>query len=270
MQPSFLEKIMAHKQDEVRRSRQLLPERDLFAAIGATGSRRSLVQAVRPSGPFSVNIIAEIKRASPSKGLFRADLDAGSLAAEYEAAGAVALSVLTDRIFFKGSAEDLKAARAATGLPVLRKDFIISAYQIVEAAAWGADAVLLIARILDRVQLGHYLKVCSEFRLDALVEVHSQGEIDEIRDSGAVLIGINNRNLATFETDIRQTLALAPLLSPGQIPVAASGINSPDDIRRNLDAGINSFLIGESLVRSPDVKGDMASLLEAGTKCIPR
>ena len=266
MKRSFLEEIIAHKRDEVRKSKRRVSERDLIGAIEARGPGRSLAAVLRPSDPMTVNIIAEIKRASPSKGLFRADLDAGRLAAAYETAGAAAISVLTDRDFFKGSAEDLKAARKATGLPVLRKDFIISEYQILEAAAWGADAVLLIARILDRTQLKDYLGVCMQFGLDALVEVHSREDLDIIHGTGAVLIGINNRNLATFKTDIRQAISLAPLLSPGQIPVAASGIAAPDDVRRNLDAGIGSFLVGESLVQSDDVNAAMASLLMAGNE----
>ena len=261
MEATFLERIVAHKQKEVQDAKARVPERDLMAAARAITHRQSLARALRS---HRVNIIAEIKRASPSKGFFRPDLDAARLAADYESAGAAAISVLTDHRFFKGSAEDLMAAKRATGLPILRKDFLVSSYQVAEAAAWGADAVLLIARILSKDQIGAYLSLCAELNMEALVEVHTEADLKKLEPAGAVLVGINNRDLTTFETDIRRAMDLARCLAPGQIPVAASGIAGPDDIRRNVAAGLRNFLVGESLVRSENVRLHMEALLAAG------
>ncbi|MFW6080501.1 MAG: indole-3-glycerol phosphate synthase TrpC, partial [Desulfosalsimonas sp.] len=197
-----------------------------------------------------VHVIAEIKRASPSKGDIRRDLDPALLAAAYEQGGASALSVLTDNAFFKGSLDDMVAAKNSSNLPVLRKDFIISEYQVYEAAARGADAVLLIVRILSGHQLSDLMALCAELSLDALVEVHTQDDLETAIQSGAGLIGINNRNLASFETDLSTATGMAASLGPEQIAVAASGISSRKDIEKILAAGISRFLVGESLVRS--------------------
>lgn len=261
MKPTFLEKIVAHKQKEVQEAKARVPEQCLVEAAQAVKSRRSLARALQASG---VNIIAEIKRASPSKGLFRPDLDAARLAAAYEDAGAAAISVLTDHHFFKGSAEDLMAAQKATCLPILRKDFLVSSYQVMEAAAWGADAVLLIARILGPQQIRDYLSLCIEFNMEALVEIHTEADLKKVQQTKACLIGINNRDLTTFETDIERAMDLARSLRPDQIPVAASGISGPDDVRRNVAAGLRNFLVGESLVRSDNVRQHMAELMAAG------
>jgi len=262
MSASFLEKIVAYKSKEVHEARERIPENRLLAAARAIKDRLSLASALQGSG---VNIIAEIKRASPSKGLFRPDLDAARLAKSYEDAGASAISVLTDHHFFQGSPEDLKAAKKATGLPILRKDFLVSSYQVMEAAAWGADAVLLIARILSPDQIRDYLSLCSEFSMEALVEVHTETDLKKVQPFEAVLIGINNRDLTTFETDIQRAMDLAQCLTPDQIPVAASGIANSDDVRRNLTVGITNFLVGESLVRADNVRQHMAALLAAGS-----
>lgn len=263
MQATFLERIVAHKKREVEDARVRVSERDLLEAANAVKKRASLVRALRP---IQVNIIAEIKRASPSKGLFRPDLNAARLAAAYENAGAAAISVLTDQPFFKGSAEDLMAAKAATSLPVMRKDFLVSSYQVMEAAAWGADAVLLIARILSADQIRDYLSLCAEFNMEALVEIHTQADLEKVLPTRARLVGINNRDLVTFETDIQRAIDLARQLIPGRIPVAASGIAGPDDVRRNAAAGLTNFLVGESLVLADDVGQHMAALLAAGSE----
>ena len=261
MKATFLEQIVAHKKKEVQDARVRVSEQDLLEAANAVKQRESLARALRPA---QVNIIAEIKRASPSKGLFRPDLDAARLAAAYEAAGAAAISVLTDARFFRGSAEDLKAAKKATRLPILRKDFLVSSYQVMEAAAWGADAVLLIARILSAGQIRDYLSLCAEFDMEALVEIHTLADLKKVLPTRAMLVGINNRDLTTFETDTRRAIDLARQLNPGQIPVAASGIAGPDDVRRNAAAGLTNFLVGESLVRAGSVRRHMAALLAAG------
>lgn len=265
MNTTFLEKIVEYKQTEVEEARARISEQHLLEAARAVKGRLSLVHALRPPEPQGVNIIAEIKRASPSKGLFQPDLNAGHLAAVYEAAGAAAISVLTDQHFFKGSAEDLMAAKKATSLPILRKDFLISSYQVMEAAAWGADAVLLIARILSAEQICDYLSLCAEFGMEALVEIHSEADLKKVLPTKARLIGINNRDLMTFETDIQRAMDLARGLALDQIPVAASGIAGPEDVRRNVAAGVRNFLVGESLVRSDNVRQHMEALLSAGT-----
>jgi indole-3-glycerol phosphate synthase len=207
-----------------------------------------------------VNIIAEVKRASPSKGMILKGLDPGRLAASYAAGGAAAVSVLTERSFFLGSPEDLKQARAACALPVLRKDFIFCDYQLYESAAIGADAVLLIVRILSENELADLIRLASRLGLATLVEVYSEAELKAAGRAGAQLIGINNRNLSSFETDLDHTLRLAPRLGPGQVAVAASGIRSREDIRRYQAHGVFNFLIGESLVRSENPAGFLKML----------
>jgi indole-3-glycerol phosphate synthase len=208
----------------------------------------------------TIHIIAEIKRASPSKGLIRPDLIAADTAAAYERGGASAISVLTEDHWFKGNIRDLIDAREASNLPILRKDFTISTYQIYESALIGADAILLIVRILSKNQIKDYLDLCTELNIDALVEIHTQDDIDKMKDTGARLIGINNRNLKSFDTDIGTAIKLAAGLEPGQIPVAASGIATKEDIEKTKQANIRHFLIGESIVRSDDPENFLKSL----------
>lgn len=250
MAADFLSKIIDTKKNEIVRAKKLIPEVQIHKEAFAHRGKRSFLNRLSRPGSGGINIIAEIKRASPSRGLLCPDLDPAEYASEYERGGAAALSVLTDATYFKGSFEDLKKAREATSLPVLRKDFIISSYQIYESSAIGADAVLLIARILSRKQLKEYLSLCDELSLDALVEIHSEKDLDTATFADAKLIGINNRNLSSFETDIEIAIRLVSNLSPDQIPVAASGIQGHEDIEKNLKAGISNFLIGESLVRA--------------------
>ncbi|MGM0787177.1 MAG: indole-3-glycerol phosphate synthase TrpC [Thermodesulfobacteriota bacterium] len=248
MAADILEKIVSHKKEQILDSQRRVPPDRLKASAENTDGRRSLYSALQDSS--KVHVIAEIKRASPSKGDIRRDLDPALLAAAYEQAGASAVSVLTDNAFFKGSMDDLVSAKNASGLPVLRKDFIISEYQVYEAAASRADAVLLIVRILSGQQLSDLMGLCAKLSLDALVEVHTQSDLETALNAGAVLIGINNRNLASFQTDLSTATAMAASLGPGHIAVAASGISSRKDIEENLAAGISRFLVGESLVRS--------------------
>jgi indole-3-glycerol phosphate synthase len=251
----FLTHIVEHKKEEIAAARRLLPESVLRTNARQVHSNRAFGQILAKPDHTGVNIIAEIKRASPSKGIICPDLDAARQAKAYEQGGAAALSVLTDRHFFNGSPADLAAARQATTLPVLRKDFLISSYQIFESGALGADAVLLIVRILSKRQLHDYLSLCRELKLDALVEIHCREDLEVALQVGARFIGINNRNLASFETDIRTAAALASLLGPDQVAVAASGIRERKDIKMGLKAGIHNFLVGESLVRASDPAG---------------
>ncbi|HDI60054.1 MAG TPA: indole-3-glycerol phosphate synthase TrpC [Desulfobacteraceae bacterium] len=260
MPEDILSRIVARKHDEVAEARRQDSEETLRAEAKSRRSYRSLIRRLEKPGPSGCNIIAEIKRRSPSKGEMRADLDPAEYARYYQAGGAAAISVLTDGSFFGGSLQDLETARAACHLPVLRKDFVVSSYQVVEAAARGADAVLLIARILDLAGLQELLALCAELRLEALVEVHTLADLATATAAGARLIGINNRDLQTFDTDIGTAPALAARMGPGQIAVAASGIGTRGDIERNLRVGIFNFLVGESLVRADDPTAALRAL----------
>ncbi len=258
MGTDFLARIIEHKKEETKEAEKRVPEKELRDLAEKRKDRRPFLENLKRPG---INIIAEIKRASPSKGPIRIDLDPAGLARAYEKGGAAALSVLTDGAFFKGSFEDLRAAREATSLPALRKDFIISEYQIYEAAAIGADAVLLIARCLSETRLKDLTSLAKHLDLDVLVEIHSEKDAESAIMSGAELVGINNRNLQTFETDLNIAMRLSSMLRPDQIPVAASGIRNREDIEKNLEFGIRDFLIGESLVRSDDPESFLRGLL---------
>lgn len=252
MAADILKQIITRKKQQVKSAKADLSESVLRDAAEGRTDFRPFIAPFETGVDGRVNVIAEIKRASPSKGTIRENLDVSSYAQSYARGGAVALSVLTDLPYFKGSIEDLKTARAATDLPVLRKDFIVSAYQVYESAVIRADAVLLIVRVLSETQLRDYLDLCRALHLDALVEVHDEADMEKVAKVNARLIGINNRNLKSFETDIGRAMAMAARLAPEQIPVAASGINCRADIDANRNAGIRNFLIGESLVRSDD------------------
>ncbi len=261
MKEDILSKILKAKQQEVDEARRKIPEARLMVEARKPKERRSFLQKLSTPGRFGINIIAEVKRGSPSRGAIRADLDPTEYARYYEKGGAAAISVLTDKAFFQGSSEDLKEARAAVGLPVLRKDFIVSTYQIYEAAVMGADAVLLIVRALSTEFLKACLDLCRDLNLDALVETHSQEELEEATIAGATLIGINNRDLTTFQTDIRTSIDMIPYFQPDQVAVAESGIHDRSQIERLREAGIWNFLIGESLVRADDPVKHLRSLL---------
>jgi len=260
MVKDILSKIVEDKKQEITLAKKHITESFLREKAFAPRKRRPFLKKLEQPGPFGINIIAEIKRASPSKGDIRANLNPSVYADEYEKGGAAALSVLTDKPYFKGSPEDLKIARETTTLPVLRKDFLISAYQIFESAVMEADAVLLIVRILDQQQLKDYLSLCNELKMDALVEVHSEVDIEKAGLAGARLIGINNRNLQSFETDIDIAIRMKSLLNDDQIAVAASGIRTRKDIEKIKDSEILNFLIGESLVRAKDPREFLESL----------
>ena len=262
MGKDFLSIIVEAKKEEVAIAKKTVPETALREKIGRDTPSRPFFKSLSTPGPKGVNIIAEVKRASPSKGPIKPDLDPAEYALAYEQGGACAISVLTDEKFFKGSLEDLKTVRANTTLPVLRKEFILSSYQIYESAGAGADAILLIVRILEQQQLKDYLNLCRELGMDALVEIHSETEIEKASFAGAKLIGINNRDLSSFDTHIGRAMGIASLLKPGQVPVAASGMKTREDIQRTKNAGIFNFLIGESLVRADDTKAFLASLFD--------
>jgi indole-3-glycerol phosphate synthase len=252
MPKDFLTTIVEHKQAEVEAARAKIPETHLREAAEQPREKRPFTAVLQHPRENTINIIAEIKRASPSKGNIRVDLDPAAYAAMYERGGAAALSVLTEQAFFKGSIDDFQTARENCRLPMLRKDFIVSEYQIFESVVMEADAVLLIARVLSATQLKDYLDLSREMGLDALVEIHSENDLENANQAEAELIGINNRNLQSFDTDLDVAKQLAARLSEHQTPIAASGISGKADIDANLKCGIRTFLIGESLVRSED------------------
>jgi indole-3-glycerol phosphate synthase len=261
MKSNFLSKIIETKKQEVEKTRRAIPESRLLEEAKRSGYRRPFLDKLAAPGPQGSNIIGEIKRASPSRGDIRIDLDAERQARSYERAGAAAISVLTEQAFFRARPDDLQRVRSAVSLPVLRKDFIILPYQIYETAAMGADAVLLIVRALSREMLKDLLDLCREMLLDALVEVHSAEEMAEATWAGASLIGINNRDLSSFQTDLQTSMRLARQIQDGQIAVSESGIHERRQVESLLAAGIWNFLIGESLVRAPDPEAFLRELL---------
>lgn len=255
---SILDTIVAHKRREVAEAKERRPLAALIAQAEGAPPARGFAAALKRPG---LSVIAEFKRASPSKGSFQRDADPAAVAAEYESHGASAISVLTDERFFSGRLEDLVRARAAVSLPVLRKEFIIDAYQIYEAAAAGADAVLLIAAVLSPSRLAEFIRLAHTLGRDALVEVHEAAELDDAIAAGAELIGVNNRNLRTFETRIETTLALLPKVPAGCTIVSESGIRSGADARLLAEAGVHAILVGEALMTSRNPGSRLAELV---------
>jgi len=245
--PDILTRIVARKREELAAARIPLQTLEKQADQALAG-RRDFRKGLRQRQPA---IIAEMKKASPSRGVLSHSFDPDGLAREYERGGAAALSVLTDQSFFQGSLADMRAARAAGSLPVLRKDFTVDEYHVIEAAAHGADAILLIAAILKTVQIRDLRELAARYRMTALVEVHTEAELERALAAGADLIGVNNRDLKTFEVRLETALGLAPRIPSGVVKVAESGIHSAADIVRLRDAGFDAFLVGEHLMQSP-------------------
>ena len=262
----MLSQILQHKRQEVAEREAVIPLAELRAEAFDSPLPRDFTAAVarrrKETGtPEPLKVIAEIKRASPSAGMIRESLDVPAIAASYQAAGASAISVLTDGRFFMGSLEDIAAARGAVDLPVLRKEFIITPYQIYESRAHRADAILLIAAALEASQLQDLYSLAKSLSLHALVEVQTLAELETARAAGAALIGINNRDLATLETRLETTFALLPYLPKEAVVVSESGIRRPEDARRLAEAGVDAILIGEALLTSPDPGGRLRELL---------
>lgn len=253
---SVLDRIVRSKVQEVASLR------DRRSALSQAAGRAPEARAVREdlAGRSTVAVIAEVKRRSPSAGSLAAEVDPVARAAAYEEGGAWAVSVLTDGPFFGGSLEDLGRVRAAVDVPVLRKDFIIDELQLLEARAAGADLVLLIARILEPVRLGALRAEAETLGMTALVEIHGEGELGPALDSGARLLGVNNRDLDTFRTDLAVTEQVLPLVPDGVLVVSESGIRGPDDVSRVAGAGAHAVLVGEALMRSPDPAEAVRSL----------
>ena len=253
---TILDRIIEHKRNELADERSATSEADLEAR--PVPSRRGFRAALASSRPA---IIAEIKQASPSAGLIAADFHPAAIARSYELAGAAALSVLTDARFFQGSLKDLAAARAATSLPVLRKDFTLDRYHLLQASASGSDCILLIAAALEDIELRELHAAALELNLDALVEVHDGSELDRALAMGANLIGVNNRNLKTMEVSLQTSIDLAERFPEQVLRISESGIRSADDLRRLADAGYQGFLVGEGLMRHPDQGRALADLM---------
>ncbi|MDD5205985.1 MAG: indole-3-glycerol phosphate synthase TrpC [Desulfobacterales bacterium] len=244
---NILDRIVESKREELEAEKRLLPLSELKHAVNSYPSR-GFESALLKS---KCALIAEVKRRSPSKGPLREVLDPSSIAAEYEKCGAAAISVLTDKPFFGGGKGDLVRVRESTSIPILRKDFIIDPYQIFESKLLGADSMLLIAAVLGPA-LQEFSEMSESLGLHPLVEVHSEGELTLALDAGARIIGINNRDLRTFQTDIRKSIELMPLVPEGIIVVSESGIQSRRDVEALMDAGIHAFLIGEALMSAKD------------------
>jgi indole-3-glycerol phosphate synthase len=248
---------VSHKREELRSA--AVPATDLrHAAESRRANRRDFAAALRAKRPA---IISEIKKASPSKGLLVENFKPAELARQYEQGGAAALSVLTDREFFQGSLDDLRTARAACTLPVIRKDFTLADYHVLEAAAVGADAILLIVAILDDTELRSLRELAAEFGMAALVEAHNAQELERAVRSDARLIGINNRDLNTFRVSLDTSVALAASIPDGVIKISESGIFNAKDIHRLMDAGYDAFLVGEHLVKSGDATQALRELV---------
>jgi indole-3-glycerol phosphate synthase len=255
-----MDEVLNHKRKEVEnliqrglptfRNNDLFPMRDFKAAI---------------SKPGRINLIAEIKFASPSMGVIRKKIDPCIIGQIYEDAGAVAVSLLTDNRFFGGSLDDLPRLKKGTSLPILRKDFIIDEIQVKESLSYGADAVLLIARILTREQLKALIVLCNELEITPLTEIHDRHDLEKAVDCGTEIIGINNRNLETFEVCLQTTLDLAPLVPKKCILISESGIFNKEDIQLLRKSGIRAVLVGTSLMESEDIASKTRELVDAGS-----
>lgn len=256
----ILNKILATKAEEVAAQKATVSLEDIKAQAQAAAPVRSFIGSIREKHAKNLPaIIAEVKKASPSKGLIRPDFHPAEIAAAYEKAGAACLSVLTDEPYFQGSPEYLKQARAAVALPVLRKDFIIDEYQIYQARTWGADAVLLIAAALEAEQLERFEAVAHELGMTVLLELHDASELEKCRNMTTPLWGVNNRNLRTFEVTLQQTLDLLPELN-GKTVVTESGIRNKEDVDFMRSHGVHTFLIGETFMRADDIEAEVKKL----------
>lgn len=260
----MLQRIITTKQAELLNEKERCSFETLARSLEQVlpKPRRSLADALRKAQP--VGIIAEIKRASPSKGVINGDLQPAYTAWAYEQAGATAISVLTDREFFHGSGEDLVQARIASTLPILRKDFIIDPYQVLQAKLWGADAILLIVAALEHQELKRLFDYATNLGLECLVEVHNEAEVEVALEIGAEIIGINNRNLADFSVDLGVTERLRPLIPRDRVVVSESGIRTEEDMHRMMACGVQGLLIGEALCASSYPSAMLQKLLSLG------
>ncbi|BCL75474.1 indole-3-glycerol phosphate synthase [Jeongeupia sp. HS-3] len=260
----ILKKIWATKHDEVATARKLIPLNEIRAQAEANNDHRDFVAAIRAKHAASQpGIIAEIKKASPSKGVIRADFQPAEHAADYAKHGAACLSVLTDAQYFQGHEDYLKAARGACALPALRKDFMVDEYQLFEARAWGADCILLIAAELPLTQMKDFEAIAHALGMSVLVEVHNGAELDAALELTTPLVGINNRNLRTFEVSLDTTLGLLKHIPQDRIVVTESGILATQDVALMQQNNVNTFLVGEAFMRQPSPGEALHSLFYA-------
>jgi indole-3-glycerol phosphate synthase len=259
--PDILNRILQMKRAEVDQARAHESPAALRARAEARRDVRNFTAALRARiAQGGAAVIGEVKRASPSRGVLREDFDPAQIGASYARGGATCISVLTDRHFFQGAPAYLHEARKASGLPALRKDFIIDEYQVAEARAWGADCLLLIVAALDPVLMRDLHAAAREFGMAVLVEVHDEREVEQALQLSTPLIGINNRNLKTFEVSLDTTLGLLPRIGPDRLVIAESGVLQPADVARLRAAGVHAFLVGEALMRAPDPGAELARL----------
>lgn len=260
----ILDDIIAYKKEELAETKRRIPLADIKSRAADAGPTRGF--GLNLAGCEEIRLIAEVKKASPSKGVIRQDFDPVAIARSYEASGASCLSVLTEQKFFQGRLEYLDAVRKAVAIPLLRKDFIIDTYQIIEARAGGADAVLLIAACLERQQLEDLIGIARQLHLDVLVESHTYKELDKSLLAGAVLVGINNRDLTTFTVDLQTTIDLMRDIPGDRTVVSESGIRTREDVLRLQRSGVDAILVGESLMREKDIGKKVKELLGTNTK----
>lgn len=253
MQNDFLQTILTHKAAEVAARSERLPLNSLRSRLSGAAPVRGFADALRERiAAGKPAVIAEIKKASPSKGMLRPAFSPGLLAQSYAQAGATCLSVLTDERFFQGAEAHLAEARAASPLPVLRKDFMIDAYQVFEARVWGADCILLIAAVLGDAQMLEFARLAEDLEMDVLVEVHNADELERALQLETPLLGINNRNLHTFETRLETTLELLARIPSDRVVITESGVHHAADVKRLRTAGVQAFLVGEAFMKAPD------------------
>ena len=262
--PDILQRILAVKAKEVAAAKTQRPLSAMRIAAAAMPEPRDFAGALRAKvAAGEAAVIAEIKKASPSRGVLREDFDPVAIAASYAGHGAACLSVLTDQQFFQGSADYLRSARAACSLPVLRKDFMLDAYQVYEASAMGADCILLIVAALNPRRMAELAAIATDLGMAVLVEVHNSVELDRALELKTPLIGVNNRNLHTFETRLDVTLGLLKRIPPDRIVITESGILQPADVSLMRDNGVDCFLVGEAFMRAPDPGAELARLFGA-------
>ena len=256
---TILDEIYKHKLSEVAEDKRRVSLETLKEQCKKKQKARSFGAALKSN--TNIRIIAEIKKASPSLGIIREDFNPVEIARIYEASDAAAISVLTDEKFFQGNLSYLTDVKKSVNLPILRKDFIIDSYQIYEARSAGADAILLIAALLSKEEIQRYLELAGELDMDCLVEVHSEAELKKVLQTNAHIIGINNRDLATFKTDLETTVRLRPMIPAENIVVSESGIKSRTDVEKLMKEGVDAILVGETLMKSDDISAKLRELL---------